>query len=503
MTVRLAQLRSRLADFVRAQAPVRPSLLVAAAAGSLAVVLALVWWVQRPSYRALFTNLAERDASAIIEVLRADKVPFRLEAGGRGILVPAARLYELRLALASRGLPGSGGVGFELFDRGTPAQTEFLQRLDYQRALQGELARTVSHLSGVEAARVHLALPGRSRPAGDERRPSASVVVKLVPGHVLSAGQIDGVVHLVAASVEGLAADAVTVVDGGGHILSGDRQGSELGGASSGALQYQASFERQLDERLESMLGAVVGRDKVIARVAATLDFARVERTEETYDPDRSALRTQRTTREAAGPHEGPVESDSGDADSEGRRREQRDESQTYEVSKVVSHTVVPAGVVKQLSVALLIDGTYTGTGAARKFMLRPAEEIDRLKELVKGAVGFSEVRGDRIDIASVPFQAELAEPEEGALVRLAAWLSPLLIRLVALAFAAAVLFYVVRPLVEGLATRDAGVPRPSLPEAAVAQITQENLALTQRNPERAAQLVREWLSERTPAIEG
>jgi flagellar M-ring protein FliF len=294
------------------------------------------------------------------------------------------------------------------------------------------------------------------------------------------------------------------VVDGGGHILSGDRQGEGVGGASSAALQYQASFERQLDERVESMLGAVVGRDKVIARVAATLDFARVERTEETYDPDRSALRTQRTTREpAASAQARSTESDSGGADPEGPRREQRDESQTYEISKVVSHTILPAGVVKQLSVALLIDGTYTGTGAARKFTPRPAEEIDRLKELVKGAVGFSEVRGDRIDIASVPFQAEVAGPEEGVLVWLGGWLPPLLLRLVALAFAAAVLFYVVRPLVEGLAVRGAGEARPSLPEAAVAQLTQENLALTQRNPERAAQLVREWLSERTPAIEG
>jgi flagellar M-ring protein FliF len=499
MTARLEQLRTRLVGFVRTRPPARPIALVATGVGSLAAVLALAWWVQRPLYRPLFTNLTEQDASAIVEVLRAERVSFELEDAGRAILVPTTRLYDLRLALASRGLPGGGGVGFELFDRETPGQTKFLQRLNYQRALQGELARTISRLGGVESARVHVALAEGTRAAGEDRRASASVVVKLAPGRVLSATQVDGVVHLVASSVEGLVADAVTVIDGSGHILSGDRRAAEATGAPSGALEYQASFERQLDERVEGLLGAVVGHDRAIARVAATLDFSRVERTEETYDPDRTALRTQRTTRgQAVGARGDAVDSDTG-----GDPGGQRDESQSYEVSKVVSRTIAPAGAVKQLSVAVLIDGTYAGTGAARKFTPRSAEEIDRLKELVKSAVGFSEVRGDRIEIASVPFQAETAGPEEGALAGLGTWLSPLLLRLLALGFVAAVLLYVVRPLVLGLLARGADGGSPPLPEAAVAQLTQENLALTQRNPERAAQLVREWLSERTPAIEG
>src|SRR2546422_3585092 len=298
MRARLEQLWIQLLDFVRAQPPARRIVLATTGVGSLVVVLGLAWWVQRPLYRPLFTKLAERDASAIVEALRAEKVPFRLEDGGRAILVPAERLYELRLALASRGLPEGGGVGFELFDRQTLGQTDFLQRLNYQRALQGELGGTIAGLGGVEAARVHLALPERSVSVGDDRRPSASVVVKLAPGRALSAGQVDGIVHLVAASVEGLAADAVTVVDEGGRMLTADRRGAELGGAPSGALELQGAIERQLSERVETMLAAVVGRDKAIARVAATLDLSRSERTEESYDPDRTALRTQRTTRE-------------------------------------------------------------------------------------------------------------------------------------------------------------------------------------------------------------
>ncbi len=480
MRARLEQLWIQLVDFVRAQPPARRIVLATTGVGSLVVVLGLAWWVQRPLYRPLFTNLAEQDASAIVEALRAEKVPFRLEDGGRAILVPAERLYELRLALASRGLPEGGSVGFELFDRQTRGQTDFLQRLNYQRALQGELARTISRLGGVESARVHLALTERSVSVGEGRRPSASVVVKLAPGRALSAAQIDGIVHLVAASVEGLAADGVTVVGEGGRLLTTDRRGGETLGASNGALEMQASIERQLAERVESMLAAVVGREKAIARVAATLDLARVERTEETYDPERTALRTQRTTRE----------------------QERRDESQSYEVSKVVSHTVAPAGVVKQLSVAVLIDGTYTGAGAARKFTPRPAEELARLKELVKNAVGFSEARGDRIEITSVPFQSEPAAAGEGVLAALDTWLPALLMRLLAVGLVAAGLFYVVRPLVLGLAAR-ASEGRAALPQAAAAQLTQDNLALTQQNPERAAQLVREWLREGAPAIEG
>ena len=505
MQARLAVLRTQLGNLFRAQPPARRIVIAAAGLGSLAAVLALAWWAQRPLYRPLFTHLAEQDAGAIVEALRAEKVPFRLEDGGRTILVPAERLYELRLALASRGLPEGGGVGFELFDRQTLGQTDFLQRLNYQRALQGELGRTISRLGGVESARVHLALPERSPFVGEDRRPSASVAVKLAPGRALSAGQIDGIVHLVAASVEGLAADGVTVIGEGGRMLTTDRRGGEAG-ASRTALEMQASIERQLAERVESMLGAVVGRDKAIARVAATLDFARVERSEETYDPERTALRTQRSTREVTsgtrtgggGPGVQPNLTEP-----ENPRTERRDESQNYEVSKVVSHTIAPAGAVKQLSVAVLIDGTYTGSGTARRFTPRPGEELDRLRELVKNAVGFSEARGDRIEVTSMPFQSEPAPAGQGVLAALGTWVPTLLMRLLAVGLAAAGLFYVVRPLVVGLSARAGVEGRGALAEAAAARLTQENLALAQQNPERAARLVREWLREGAPAIEG
>src|SRR2546428_498632 len=410
MGARLEQLWSQLAAFFLAQPPARRMAVGAVGLVSMAAVLGLAWWAQRPLYRPLFTTLAERDASAIVEALKSEKVPFQLEDGGRAVLVPAERQYELRLALASRGLPEGGGVGFEIFDKQTLGQTDFLQRLNYQRALQGELGRTIGQLGGVEAARVHLALPARSLFVAEDRPASASGV----------------------------------------------------------------------------------------------------ERTEETYDPDRTAIRTQRTTREetiGAKTPGGPpgvqanlTNDPAAAAGPDGPKSERRDESQSYEVSKVVSRTVAPVGAVKQLSVAVLIDGTYTeGEGGKRTFNARPSEEIDRLRELVKSAVGFSESRGDKIEIASVPFQSEAPPAGEGAFGAVGRWAPAVLTRLLAVAFAAAMLLYVVRPVVLGVASRLPGPRGIGAMEGAVAQLTHENLALTQQHPERAAQLVREWLRAVAP----
>jgi flagellar M-ring protein FliF len=511
MGERVQQLWTQLGAFFLGLPPGRRVAILAVAAVSLAGVLGIAWWVQRPLMRPLFTNLSQEDASAIVETLRTEKVPFEIEEGGHAVLVPAERLYELRLALAGRGLPAGGGVGFEIFDKQTLGQTDFLQRLNYQRALQGELGRTIAGLGGVESARVHLALPERSLFVTEDRKPSASVVVKLATGRTLSRGQIDGIVHLVAASVEGLTPEAVTVVDEGGRILTPDRRDTDASGVSASALEYQRSVERTVEERVESMLGAVVGRDKAIARVAATLDFARVERTEETFDPDKTAIRTQHATKEqtvgahtAGGPPgvQANLTNEAGGGDTGASKSERKDESQSYEVSKVVSRTIGPVGAVKQLSVAVLIDGTYTEEGGKRTFTPRPQDELDRLKELVKNAVGFSEDRGDKIEVASVAFQAEPLPPGEGALGVVWRWAPVVLTRLLGVAFAAAMLLYLVRPLVLGLGARRGGALAGggggalTGMDAAMAELTQHNVALAQQNPERAARLVRQWLLE-------
>ena len=505
MGARIRQFLEQITAVFVALPPARQLLLALVGAGSIAAVLGTAWWVQRPLMKPLFSNLSPEDGGSIVAALRAEKVQFELEDGGRTVLVPSERVYDLRLSLASRGLPEGGGVGFELFDKQTLGQTDFMQHLNHQRALQGELARTISGISGVDSARVHLALPERSLFIGSDRKPSASVVMKLATGRTLSRAQVDGIVHLVAASVEGLTADAVTVVDAGGRLLSSDRGGSDAMGST--ALEQEQSLERALAERVETMLLPVVGRDKAIARVSATLDTSMVERTEETYDPDKTAVRTQHATREqsagaraASGGAPGVQANITNEAPAvagggEGAKSERRDESQTYEISKIVSRTVGRPGAVKQLSVAVMVDGTYTGEGDKKTFAPRPQEELDRLKELVKSAVGFNEQRGDKIEIASVQFQTEELPAPEGFVARAGStvapvfrWIGPLLVVFIGF-------FYGVRPLFQTLGARTGPLGRITGPDAARA-LTQENLALTQQDPERAARLVREWLLE-------
>lgn len=514
MNAHLQRLFENVLDLLRSQPPARRVLLLGAGAGAMALVLALAWWVQRPLFRPLFTNLAESDAAAIVAALRDEKVAYRLEDGGRTVLVPGERLYELRLALASRGLPEGGGVGFEVFDRQSLGQTDFLQHLNYQRALQGELARTIAALQGVESARVHLALPERSLFIAQDRRPSASVVVTLARGRTLAQTQIDGIVHLVAASVEGMTPDAVTVVDASGRILSAERERTLDTGLSEQALAYQQAIERAAEERVQTMLATVVGRDKVTVRVSARLDFSRAERTEERWDPDGAVVKQSHTTREetaggrlaggAAGAQSNLTNDPMAVRGGDGPTSSRREERQTWEISKVVSRTIAPVGVVQQLSVAVLVDGTYTEENGQRTFVPRPQEELDRLAELVKSAVGLDERRGDRLSVSSAPFQLEAAAGGEGGGVMaglfdgVGSWLPPLLLRLLAVGVAVGVLLLVVKPVLLGLAVRRATGAAAALRlgdvSVAVQALVQENLALTQQHPERAAQLVREWL---------
>jgi flagellar M-ring protein FliF len=495
MNARLREIWSDVAALVRALPPARRAIVLGAAAGSLVLVLGLAWWVQRPFYRPLFTNLGREDAAAIVSALAAERVPYEIGDEGRAVLVPADRLYALRLTLASRGLPEGGGVGFEIFDKQQLGQTDFVQRLNYQRALQGELGRTIAELGGVESARVHLAIPERSLFVSQDRRPSASVVVKLAPGRALGAVQVDGIVHLIASSVQGLTPDAVTVVDEGGRMLTAGTSGDDTLAAGS-ALQYQRGIERATEERIESLLATVVGPGKVIARVAATVDFSRVERAEDTYDPEKSAVLETHTSRDEAG--KGTAASAPPAA---GTAR--RDDTQRYAVSKTTSRTVIPVGGLKGLSVAVLVDGTYHELNGARVYTPRPDDELEKLKTLVASAVGISESRGDRLELTSAAFQAPEPEAAPGMLAQSTQWLPAVAGRALGVVLLLGVLATVVRPLVRAIAA--IGTPaRPRIGatavdrEGAVGELARENATLVQQNPERAAQLVRQWLHDGT-----
>jgi flagellar M-ring protein FliF len=510
----LGQLLGQVRGFLAAMPGRQRAMFLGLSGAFVAAFAAFVWWASQPVFDSVFANLEEADAGAIVEYLQKERIPYRLEHGGRAVLVPHERVYDVRLALARAGLPQGSGVGFEIFDEQKLGMTDFVQRLNYTRALQGELGRTIAQISGVTAARVHLALPERSVFVSEDRRPSASVVLTLAPGRTMGSGHVGGIVHLVASSVEGLSPDDVTIVDSAGRVLAGDKAGLEASGIGHHVLDYQHALEGRLEERIESMLGRVVGADKVNARVNVLLDLTRVETTEERVDPDRTAVSSERLSREesndarAAGGVPGVASNLTNETPevTGGTRSERRDESVTYEVSKTTSRSVGSIGQVERLSVAVLIDGTYEQAEGGATFVPRPPEELDRYTELVKSAVGFSEARGDRVEVASVPFTATVV-PETGWLdtaMSVSGGLIAYVPRLLGAGLLLAFLLFVVRPAIGRLSAQ--AVPgRVSvtghgvLPEldGIVQRLGDENRRLTTEDPERAAYLVRQWLQTR------
>ncbi len=429
----------------------------------LLVTVALVAFVllrgRDPAYAMLYSNLEEQDAAAVVAKLRETRVPFRLEADGSQIWVPGATMHETRLALAAEGLPRGTGVGFEIFDEQRFGESEFAEQVKYHRALEGELSRTISHLDGVESARVHLVLPQRNLFASDESQATASVVLKLRTGARIGDDRVRGVVHLVASSVRGLSAENVTVVDGDGRPLAGGEQAEEE--LASRSLEVRRSVERSKERAVQQLLDATLGVGVSIVRVAAELSFAREERTEERYNPETVATRSFQITEEggaASGPTTsgvpgtpsnlpgGQVPTPGGAAaapplagaaapgapgapgtpgaptaptspatagvassGSSGRRTETRN----YEVSKVTTRAIEPVGRVTRLDVAVVVDGTWTGTGAQRRFHTRPAEELTRVRTIVESAVGVQADRGDRVTVECVQFAPAVVEAPE------------------------------------------------------------------------------------------
>ncbi|OGK88673.1 MAG: flagellar M-ring protein FliF, partial [Candidatus Rokubacteria bacterium GWC2_70_24] len=373
----------------------------------------------------LFASLTAEDAGAIITQLKAAKTPYRVGGAGEQILVPADRVNEIRLRAAVQGLPLGGGVGFEVFDRTTFGVSDFSQRVNYQRALQGELARTIGQLREVARARIHLALPQPSVFAERERPASASVFLKLKPGQRLSADQIRGIVQLVASSVEGLTADRVTVMDTAGGILAAGADAAGSGPLSPRRLEIKTAVEDGLERRVQSLLDAALGVGQAVTRVSAQLSFDQVERTEERFDPNPVARQKSRTVESnktssssptgapaAAGQTAAPPPASV--SSNEGSRESQ---SESFELSRIVAKTLTTPGDIRRLSVAVLLKvPSRAPQGADSKAppqaQPRAAEEIEKIQKIVMGAVGFSEQRGDQVTVVEMPFEAAPHERE-------------------------------------------------------------------------------------------
>ncbi len=375
-------------------------LLIAVTIASIVGFTFLISWVREPEYGVLFSNLEPQDAGKIVERLKEKKINYRLESGGRTILVPKQNIYELRLQFASEGLPNSSIVGYEIFDKSNIGVSDFVQKINYKRALEGELARTILQIDGIEAVRVHIVIPERTLFKEDQKQPTASVIVRLKQGAKLSPDNVQSIAYLVASSVEGLEPQNVTILDSRGRLLSDNSNTDPLAKISSKQYELKRSVEQYLADKVQSLLDAVLGSGNSIVKVDVELNFTQVEKTIEEYDPDKTVVRSEQTTQEKSS----SVDSTLASASS------QRTSTITnYEINRTLQRIVESVGNIKRLSVAVLVNGTYkvNEAGGVRKveYIPRDEEQIQKLTEIVKNAVGFNPDRNDQVSVLSIPFE--------------------------------------------------------------------------------------------------
>lgn len=488
-------------------------------------ILGVAYLSKKPEFHPLFTNLTPGDVSSITQNLTENGIPYKLAQDGSAIMVPSDRVHEVRLQLATEGLPTGGVVGFEIFDKSTFGMTEFVQKLNFKRALEGELSRTISQFGEIKSSRVHIAIPEKKLFTKEQAQTTASVVLKMASGRSLNKNQVMGIVHLVASSVENLKPENVTIVDGAGSILYGGEAYDEVARLSATQLDYRTNVERQLERRVTSMLENVVGPGKVVTRVSAEINFRRVERTEKKFDPDsqvaRSEHRAESKSSGAQSPYGVPgaasnIPGGEGAGVTTGKpaTSSKSDETINYEINEVVSHTVEPVGVLKKLSIAVMVDGKYEAKeGGAREYTPRTEEEIQRLTDVVRTAAGVDPERGDKVTVMSAPFDtsrymAEIQEVETGAQMQLYADV----IKFVGMgALAIALFIFVIRPILGWITASSAeidtlrGFPETVRQMEARLGVTPEEevdyrarvVQLMQENPKAAAEMIREWLRSR------
>jgi len=405
-----------------------------------AVVAALAMWSKGGDYKMLYANLSDRDGGAVLGQLTQMNVPYKISEGGAAILVPADKVHDVRLKLAQSGLPKGTTSGFELMDNARFGQTQFQERLTFQRGLEGELVRSISSLSAVASARVHLALPQQNGFFREQQKPSASVLVQLHPGRTLDRAQIAGIVHLVSSSVPELNPKAVSVLDSSGSLLSAASGDGPTQGLDAQQLQYVQQVESSYVRRVMDIIEPVLGRDNVRANVTAEIDFSQSEATDELFKPNQgnapAAVRSQQSSESSNGagtspagvpgaasnqppvpataPLSGasaPLQAAQGGTTAPTTRR---DNVTNYEVDKTVRVTRNATGVVKRLNAAVVVNHRVN-TDAKGKTTSTPltADEIEKLTALVQESIGFNKDRGDSIKLINAPFRIEATPKTE------------------------------------------------------------------------------------------
>ncbi len=518
----------RLIEPFLALSPGKQMVIAAVAFLSAVAFAILIFVANRTDYRPLFTNLTSEDAGEIVKKLKDAKTPYQITPDGKGILVPSDKVYELRLTLASEGIPQGGGVGFEIFDRKNFGMTEFVQKLNYQRALQGELSRTIAQLTGVEQARVHLVIPEKSLFRDNEKPATASIVLKMKSNRALKDSEVQGVVHLVSSSIEGMDPEHVTVLDSRGKILSKGGSSDPTARMTSAMQETQRTYEKNVEERIQSLLDRIVGGGKSVARVTASFDFKQVERVEEKFDPEAIAVRSEQRTEEKGSSttsstgvpgvqtNLGRTPSGTGATSGGGSKN---DETLNYEVSRSTAKIIEPVGALSKISVAVLIDGKYEtpaavkeGQVAKAKYAPRTPDELQKIETLVKSAVGFNPERGDQMSVQNIPFQDT---DEAGSSDVTTWWTNPFFLSLaknlmIGIGFLILVLF-VIRPILSSLkiirgpaleSFESIGAISDQLTSAERAlinsQIAEQKDLIDQakKDPYQVAQILQNWVAE-------
>ncbi len=417
----MSQLKSLLNSLSLAQK-------ISIAAAAVLVVGSLVYlarWNRERDFKILYSNLASEDAGAVIAKLKEGGSEYRVSDSGDAVLVPSAKVAELRLQLAAAGLPKSGRIGYELFDKNNFGATDFTEQVNYHRALEGELERSIMSINEVERARVHLSFAKDSLFLEQRQPAKASVMIKLKAGRQLSAANVAAVTQLVASAVEGLAPESVAVVDMAGTLLNRPRRknGADGTDASDATLEYRQSIEKDLLAKINSTLEPVLGAEKYRAGVSVDCDFTSGEQSEETFDPNRSVMVTSQKTEDLTS--NGTSGGVPGSASNlprpvartgSGNGNTRRTESVAFQSSRTVKRVKIPQGTVKRMSVAILLDQAvrWEGTGPKAKRVLEPppADKIKVIRDLVAGATGLQTERGDQLTVETLPFEATLlAEP--------------------------------------------------------------------------------------------
>ncbi len=395
--------------------------LVVAAAAVIALLFGLGKWNKERDFELLYAGVAPEDAGQLVERLRERGVEYRLSDNGTSILVPSALVAEVRLHMAAAGLPRSGRLGFELFDETSFGATDFAEKVNYHRALEGELERSVTALAEVEMARVHITLPKDSVFLESRRPAKGSVMIRIRPGAKLSEQNVQAICYLVSSAVEGLEPGAVSVLDMRGNLLNRSRTDSELNTPepSEALLAYRQSVERDLLRKIQMTLEPLLGADGFRAGISVECDFSSGEQSEEYFDPERSVMKTSQRSEDVSGAHissggiPGTASSLPRTAKAAGRTNNghtRRTENIAYQTSRTVRRVLLPQGDVKRLSVSLLVDHEVRwqgeGDDAERQVSPPTEEKLLAIRELVSGAVGLRPDRGDRLIVESLPFES-------------------------------------------------------------------------------------------------